>query len=123
MTEQLALVAEAEALLERNDAALAGIWPRAAALLGRQALESALADLWQRKAPGLESCPGRAQLLSLGAYLPDPALAADAYQCWAALSRALHHHPYELAPTSSELKGWLATVRAVIEGTAARTAR
>ena len=67
------LLAAARALMQRPDAAAAGIWPRAAALLARQAIEAA----------------------SRAAYL------------LAALSRACHYHPYELAPTAAELLGWL----------------
>ncbi len=33
-----------------------------------------------------------------------------AYQVWGALSRACHHHSYELAPTAGELEGWITWV-------------
>jgi hypothetical protein len=41
--------------------------------LTRRALEAALDDLWRRRAPGVEKCPFRAQLLCLPAYLQDDA--------------------------------------------------
>ena len=60
-----ALITEARRLLERPDAMTAGIWPRATALLARQALEAALDDLWRVRAPGVEAGSMRAQLLCL----------------------------------------------------------
>ena len=58
----------------------------------------------------------RAQLLSLDGYL-SPAIARDAYQAWSALSRASHHHVYELAPTRDELLAWCEAVEGVISET------
>jgi hypothetical protein len=31
------------------------------------------------------------------------------------LSRACHHHPYELAPTTDELRDWLSVVGKLIQ--------
>lgn len=104
------LLGLAEALLLRADPELVGIWPRASAMLARQSLELALETLWRRRAPGLELCSLRAQLLCLAAYLNDGALAADATHAWGALSRACHHHPYELPPTERELRRLMETV-------------
>jgi len=112
---QSELVAVARDLMERPDAMTAGIWPRATALLARQALEAGLDDLWRLRAPGLEQCSARAQLLCLSYYLRDAALAERLSYTWAGLSRACHQHAYELPPTSSELLGWLATVDALIQ--------
>ena len=113
--DQAALVTAARDLLERDDPMTAGIWPRATALLARQALEAALDDLWRLRAPGLEQCSARAQLLCLPFYLrSDEDLAERAYYTWAGLSRACHQHPYELPPTSSELLGWLHTVEQLV---------
>ena len=47
----------------------------------------------------------------------DAELAARAGHAWSALSRACHHHPYELAPTAAELRAWFA----VVEDLVART--
>jgi hypothetical protein len=94
----------------------AGIWPRATALLARQALESALDDLWRLRAPGLEQCSVRAQLLCLPYYLSgDDKLPERVAYTWVGLSRAVHFHPYELPPTSSELLAWLTTVAQLVE--------
>jgi hypothetical protein len=114
------MLAHARALLHRGETATAGLWPRAAALLARQALEATLTDLWRHRAPGLEGCPMRAQLLCVEACLPHAAdLGARARYAWSGLSRACHQHPYELPPTTTELSGWLSDVEAVRAGIAA----
>lgn len=102
------LLAAARRLIERPEAATAGVWPRAAALLTRQALEQAMALLWaaEAQAADLSGCSMRSQVLCLTAYLDPPTAARTAY-LWAALSRACHYHPYELAPTAAELNTWL----------------
>ena len=98
-------------LLERPDPHTAGIWPRASALLARHALEAALDDLWRRRAPGLERCSMRAQLLCLPAYLPaDVDLATRVSYAWTGLSRACHDHTYELPPAAVELSTWIEIV-------------
>ena len=101
----------ARELLQRPEPATAGLWPRASALLARQALEATLAELWRVRAPGLERGPMRAQLLCVGGCLPDCGdLAARARYAWSGLSRACHQHPYELPPTIAELAGWVGVV-------------
>jgi hypothetical protein len=45
------------------------------------------------------------RLLMLEGPLGRPA-ARDAYLLWSHLSEATHPHPYELAPTASELRRW-----------------
>jgi hypothetical protein len=104
--------------MDRADPVTAGLWPRAAALLGRQALEAALADLWRRKRLNLAACPGRIQLLCLPTYLGDAALAGRAAHAWAALSHACHYRTYELAPTATELGAWLDVVAEFVDGDA-----
>jgi hypothetical protein len=109
------LLAAARELLRRPDPATAGIWPRATALLARQALETALDDLWKRRAPGVERCSVRAQLLCLPDYLPGQVeFARRVSFAWANLSRACHQHAYELAPTAAELTASLETVEQLI---------
>jgi hypothetical protein len=103
-------LAMAESLLARADAGTAGLWPRAAALLARQALEQGLDGYWLRRKMRLEACGTRQQLLCLREYLGDDALAGRAHHTWAALSQACHHHAYELAPGHGELRTWLGTV-------------
>ena len=101
---QLLNTARSSMNVQRAD--LVGTWPRTAALLGRQALEHALAQFWASRAPGVEKVSMRAQLLCLSSYL-DPEVAQRARFAWHALSRACHHHAYELPPIESELSGWL----------------
>jgi hypothetical protein len=102
------LLTAARRLIDRPDAAIAGAWPRAAALLARQALERAMTVLWAAdpQATGLAGGKMRSQLLCLTAYLDQDTAARAAYLS-AALSRACHYHSYELAPTAAELTGWL----------------
>lgn len=122
----LRLTAEARGLAGRGEASAAGLWPRAAAALARQALELALRELWQHRAHGVEDCSTHAQLLCLGEYLRDEELAAAARQAWAALSRVCHHHPYELPPSAAELRHWIGEVERLaraIESRAGAAAR
>ena len=86
-------------------------WPRIAAVLCRHAIEEALRQFWYLREPGLESCSGRAQLLCLTVYLRDRDLGRETFAAWSDLSRACHHHPYELAPTAGELRNLLDVAR------------
>lgn len=110
-----ALLDMAHGLLRRADPATAGLWPRASAILARQALESGVARLWDSRTLDLQGCSMRAQLICLRTYLGDAELAARAGHTWSALSRACHHHPYELAPTTTELGGWFSVVGELIQ--------
>jgi hypothetical protein len=113
------VLADARRLLERSDPATAGLWPRASALLARQALELALRRVWQHHAPGIADCSARAQLLCLPAYLgQEDGLAQRVSYAWAGLSRACHVHAYELPPTASELTGWISIVEEFLEALA-----
>ncbi len=102
------LLDAAKDLMQRPDAPFDGIWPRAAALLARQALEAAMGELWasKRQAAGLSGCSMRSQELCLTAYL-DRGTASQAAYLLAALSHACPYHPYELTPTAAELTSWL----------------
>ena len=110
------LLAEARHLVERGGAETRGLWPRASALLARQALEMALRNYWSTVAPGTEETSMRGQLLCLEGYMP-AATARQAYVVWSALSRATHHHVYELQPIRDELIAWFDTVAVVVEQT------
>jgi len=109
-----ALLAAAGATLDRPAALAGSAWARSTALLTRQALEIALADYWTKRAPGLETCSGTAQLLALPFYLDDPT-ARSAHETWAALSHACHHHAYDLTPTAAELRSWLEATHAIVD--------
>jgi hypothetical protein len=102
-------------LRRRADPATAGLWPRASALLARQALEAGLRQFWERRAVDLGGYSMQAQLICLRTYLGDAELAARTSHAWSALSRACHHHSYELAPTATELEAWFSVVGELVE--------
>ena len=105
------LLGTARELCADPPVALEGRWPRAVALLTRQALELALDEYWDERAPGIGKCRAqRPKMLCLHEYLPDHALSRDAHQTWVALSGACHQHAYVLDPTVAELLGWIARV-------------
>jgi hypothetical protein len=106
------LLAMARQLLARASPETAGLWPRSAALLGRQALERAVDDYWTARQIPLASVPTLQQLICLREYHSDAELAGRVHHAWNALSRACHHHPYDLPPSASELQGWLEIVDA-----------
>jgi hypothetical protein len=109
------LLAMADDLLRRADPATAGLWPRASALLALAALEASLLRLWQGRALDLQGCSMRTQLICLRSYLEDAKLAARTGHAWSALSRACHHHAYELGPTAGELRSWFSVVSELIQ--------
>ena len=88
---------------------------RCGAILGRQSIELALSDLWRATVPEIRKCPFRDQFLCLPAYLGDPNLAVKAHAAWVALSSVCHYHPYELAPSQTELRPLLDVARAFAE--------
>ena len=75
---------------------------RAAALLARTALELAVDARLAAEGAGIEKAGMRAKLVCLRALASD--IADDAAVAWAGLSRACHHHAYELAPTAGETR-------------------
>lgn len=110
------LLAAAEQLLARPAKADLA-WPRAAALLARQALEQSLDAYWQAKGMSLAQLATGPQLICLADYLDDRSLGERVRHAWGALSDACHHHAYELAPCAGELRGWIATVRELVHRT------
>ena len=113
-SKQRSLLDAAQQML-RPDPYTAGMWPRGAALLTRQAIEQALDNLWMQRAAGVEKCSMRAQLLCLGHYLRPRDLTDRVTYAWLGLSRACHHHAYELPPTAAELHVWMATAHNLID--------
>lgn len=97
---------------------LAGVWPRCAAWLIRLAVEREIDDIWRRRRPEVLACNRRSQLLALGVVL-DGEVRHRATALWTALSRAAHHHHYELAPTAAELRSWLREARRLCSDLAA----
>ena len=103
----------AERVLVEPTDALYGCWARASALLARQSLEAAMDLLWRKRSPIVAQCSAAAQLLVLPSYMRDQEAARDAAYAWSALSRACHHHAYELPPTASELHALIRLTRRV----------
>lgn len=108
------LLSLARSMMRVPRADLIGTWPRASAILGRQALEITLDQLWTQAAPGAENAPARAQLTCLPEYI-DTELASRIRYSWHALSAACHYHAYELPSTAAELNGWFDDVEALID--------
>ena len=113
------LLAAAQRILDRPDARTAGIWPRAAALLARQALEQGLDAYWRGRGLKLADLATKSQLICLADYLGDSGIAGRASHAWSSLTRACHHHPYELQANHAELKDWLDAVEQTLAATAA----
>ena len=110
----IVLLDYARDLLNRLKETAGGLWPRACALICRQALEASLDELWMAEEPEIAGCPRRAQFLCLGPIIDNYPLAQQAYHAWWTLSRACHQHPYELPPTEVELSLWLNNVESII---------
>ncbi|MCW2903272.1 MAG: hypothetical protein JWO67_5537 [Streptosporangiaceae bacterium] len=116
MTESEDLLTQADFLLLAGGPDARGWWPRTAAFLIRAALELELRAFWDCTEPGTGEASMRAQLLVLATYSPPGAeTARDVAATWHALSRACHHHPYELAPTAAELRTWHTAVTGLSE--------
>ena len=109
------LLYRASDLLERPTSGTVGLWPRATAVLARQALERALTEVLSAKVEGIQQASVRAQLLCLRIVLDDTATADEVNVAWWALSRACHHLSYELPPTAAELRAWIDVVDRFLE--------
>ena len=109
-SDPAALVRAAQVVIDRRHSATRGVWPKAEALLGRQALETAISQRF----PEVANASGRARNLCLPTLLGDRELARDLIQSWGALSHATHYHAYDLSPTATELEHWLAPVAELI---------
>ena len=113
MTAQM--LTTARELLTRPDPDLDGVWPRAAAFIARQALEDALDRVWPFEMEGIRRASRATQLACLHHATPDRDLTDGVRVAYHALSRACHHHQYELAPTAPELEMWIEKVERLIE--------
>lgn len=104
MTSPRVYLTEAERLMAAPARGTRGLWPRACAWLLRLALESALDEYWTNTAPAVVTCRSRrSQILMLNRYLGTTG-GRRVSMLWWSLSRAGHHHSYELALTAGELK-------------------
>ncbi|MDI5936674.1 MULTISPECIES: hypothetical protein [unclassified Micromonospora] len=80
-----------------------GAWPRACAWLLRHELEAAMDRYWARICPEIGLTRAQRPKLLLLAHYAGPELGHRAGYLWWALSRAGHHHSYELGVTAAEL--------------------
>jgi len=107
-------LAVADRILTRPDLVEDGAWPRTCTWLIRLALEHGLDDFWAAHNPPVAEVSRRAQLLTLTRTV-DTDLGRQANELWHTLSRAAHHHAYELAPTGPELRTWHTEVLALTQ--------
>lgn len=114
-TDAHALVSAARDLMRTEGAGSAGLGPRAAAMLGRQALELAMDRVWTLTAPGMERMSLRCQRLCLGVMLNDPVLGRRVEWAWHVLADACHHGVYDLPPATRELVSALETIWALAD--------
>jgi hypothetical protein len=105
------ILERATGLLNHPTTETVGLWPRAAAVLARQALEVGLHEALSEKILGIQGAPVRVQLLCLQSYLEDTETAHEVNLAWWALSQACHHLSYELPPTAPELEALIDVVR------------
>lgn len=72
----------------------------------RSVLEQTYRELVGAQGAALGTSTNRVALICLRALYEDtaPELAGDAESAWNRLSRAVHHHAYELSPTLSEVE-------------------
>lgn len=103
MTDPAGLVDYAEQVLD-GKVALGSSAPRTAALLARCALEEWLDERSASWSSGGYPYPSTvSKLIALGALEGDE-LARRARLLWSSLSRAVHHHAYELQPSVAEVR-------------------
>jgi hypothetical protein len=91
-------------------------WPIATAILLRCALEISVERHLVARGDVTAGATMRSQLLALAARRGDDDLAAAAAMAWGELSRAVHHHAYELAPTVGQLRRLVETVDDTVVG-------
>lgn len=108
MTDRAALLDYADEVLD-GTVDLGARGPRTAAVLGRLAFEDWLneASIWL---PVGQDRPTTNSKLAVLSALRGVEV-EDAKRVWHALSRACHHHAYELQPSTTEVKRLVAAVR------------
>lgn len=109
------LLDAARELLIKPVAGTTGLWPRATAVLIRQALEDRMTIILTKRIPGVYESSSRTKLICLQSELDDARLAQEVAHAWSALTIACHHRGYDLAPTADELQGYLETVSKLCE--------
>jgi hypothetical protein len=114
VTERVELLDYADEVLD-GAYGLGGRAPRTAALLARRAFEEWLDELsapWAAEVQSDRPPTTSSKLVALGA-LRGAELGERAKRVWHGLSRAVHHHAYELQPSAAEVRSLVAQVRAL----------
>jgi hypothetical protein len=109
MTDRAALLDYADEVLD-GTVDLGARGPRTAAVLSRLAFEDWLNEASTWLPAGQDRPTTNSKLVVLSA-LRGVELGEDAKRVWHALSRACHHHAYELQPSVAEVKRLVAAVR------------
>ena len=108
----LGLVALAEQILDGVVPVPGGRAPRAAAVVARQALEEEVTARCAELATFVQRPRMRSRLILLKH--SDPEVGRIAQIAWDGLSGAVHHHSYELQPTSAYVRSLLRLVAEVV---------
>ena len=88
---------------------------RAACWLSRRGLEDLLTELLLARSVDPGTGNTRSRLICLAtAYADQPRLVTALTTAWDQLSRACHHHAYELDPTSTEARHLLTSLQRVL---------
>ena len=114
MTRRTALLDYADQLLD-GAYGLGVRGPRTDALLARSALEEWVeeqSETWS--SPNLGYPTFKSKLVAL-AVLREPTVGELARRVWHGLSRAVHHHAYELQPSAAEIRQLVNSVRELDE--------
>ena len=114
MTDRAELLGYAEQVLD-GTVTLGARGPRTAALLARRAFEDWLDELcasWSTQVVSEWPPTTSSKLVALGA-LQGMELGERAKRVWHGLSRAVHHHAYELQPSAAEVRQLVGHVRAL----------
>jgi hypothetical protein len=112
MTDQMELLTYAEHVLD-GTVSLGARGPRTAALLARRAFEDWLDEVsasWLTQVVSDRTPTTSSKLVALGA-LQGMELGERAKRLWHGLSRAVHHHAYELQPSVAEVRQLVRQVR------------
>ncbi|MDH6197998.1 hypothetical protein M2272_004654 [Mycobacterium frederiksbergense] len=114
MTDRVELLAYADQLLD-GTVCLGPRGPRTAALLARRAFEDWLDEVSTSWAVHAESdrAPTTSSKLVVLSALRGAELGETAKRVWHGLSRAVHHHAYELQPSVAEVRDLVRHVKAV----------
>ena len=117
MTDRTELLGYAEQVLN-GTVNLGARGPRTAALLARRAFEDWLDELsasWSTQVVSDRPPTTSSKLVALGA-LQGMELGEHAKRVWHGLSRAVHHHAYELQPSVAEVRQLVKQVRVLAAG-------